>query len=75
MNGQRKIQRRETLRAKTAGEIPKMFVQTSPEDYSLAALIILGTNHTKKTPPNRKEFCCRSGPTRTGDRLHPMQEC
>jgi len=56
MNGQRKIQRRETLRAKTAGEIPKMFVQTSPEDYSLAALIILGTNHTKKLLPTGRSF-------------------
>ena len=28
----------------------------------------------KKQPISQLLFC-RSGPTRTGDRLHPMQEC
>ena len=28
----------------------------------------------KKQPITQLLFC-RSGPTRTGDRLHPMQEC
>ena len=31
-------------------------------------------NRTKKQPITQLLFC-RSGPTRTGDRLHPMQEC
>ena len=38
------------------------------------SLVLLFLQKTKKHR-RKDDVFCRSGPTRTGDRLHPMQEC
>ena len=55
-----------------------MFANDNGKKDALEGVLFLcgfGHKTAQKKQPIFQLLFCRSGPTRTGDRLHPMQEC